>query len=121
MGRKLKAQAVILAALVWAPAHAMFDGIKEEMNDLMTPGFYNGNELYEQRTTRPVFVGYVVGVYDARKFRRTFCAPEKATGGQLADVVEQFLRDNPARRADQAHSLVEAAFRGAWPCPKQAP
>lgn len=102
-----------------ARASAQWEEIADHLQDQLVPGFYSGNELLQ--LGRAAFIGYVAGVHDASKLRKTFCAPERATTGQLADVAEKYLRDNPARRDQQAHLLVRDAFASAWPCSAPRP
>lgn len=45
-----------------------------------------------------------------------FCLRDRVTGGQLVEVVTQYLQDNPANRDSPATALVIAALAEAWPC-----
>jgi hypothetical protein len=104
--------------LISTHAQAMWDVIV----DLTTASFFDGNSLYELHdSNRSMFVGYVIGVHDASKARLTFCSPANAKASQVGDVVAKYLRENPERRANQAHGLVRDALVTAWPCPKPPP
>ena len=45
------------------------------------------------------------------------CRPKEATGGEVHDVITQFLEAHPAQRWHGATNLAVKAFAAAWPCP----
>jgi hypothetical protein len=116
-----KVCAIILLAFA-SPCFAQWDQILEIVKDDAIAGFYNGNQLFDlEKTNRAAFVAYVVGVHDATKVQLRFCTPERATGGQLADVVKKYFQDNPAVRDQQAHRLITNALETTWRCQTKSP
>lgn len=110
---------ILALAFTSFPVAADWTEIAERRLDESTPAFHTGNTLLTLQTNdRLIFIGFVIGVHDAAKRHAKFCSPDGATSGQLADVVTKYLRENPARRAEQAHWLVQDAFTAAWPCQK---
>jgi hypothetical protein len=113
--------AVLIVAVMASPAQARF---------------VDGNELYEQgkiykqgknNAAWGWYLGYVTGVADAREGEKVsvspagraalpFCFPEGVTRGQVADVVLQYLEDNPKFRHLPASELVVGALFVAFPC-----
>jgi len=95
--------------------------------------FLDGNDLYERltdykrETSRSLVgasmaLGFVVGVADTwngqagAKSGCMFCLPKNVKAGQLADVVLEYLRANPADRHYSAGGLVQASLDSAFPC-----
>lgn len=85
--------------------------------------FVDGNDLLQKCSTRErdaayfqnqsYCMGYIVGVSDAAEFFQTapgmpqlVCLPSNVTSGQLKDVVVKYLQDNPAKRHEDAESLI---------------
>jgi Ssp1 endopeptidase immunity protein Rap1a len=69
-------------------------------------------------------LGYVVGVAEtvigldsvgALKMDGSPCVPDGATPDQLADVVVEYLTENPKNRNGLAAGLVGLALLNAWP------
>lgn len=98
-------------------------------------GFYSGDTLYEACSAAPgnnayfeksyECVGYVSGAVDAFNTTREAnrlksCIPAGVTINRLRQVTVAYLRDHPAERTQSASTLVFAATRKAWPCPKRA-
>lgn len=80
------------------------------------------DERVEQWVCLQYLNGFIQGVTMAEIIGKTeyYCLPK--TGGSLGqykDVVLQFLRANPARRHELAPFIVDAALRGAFPCPQK--
>ncbi len=68
----------------------------------------------------PHCTGYPAGVADAMDPNlvngyRT-CIPNGVVGGQLKDVVVQFLARNAPVRQEAALGLVAQAYQEGWPC-----
>lgn len=88
--------------------------------------FQDGNGLYAaisspSEYTRIYSVGYISGVVDSGKLGLNgfkYCVPEAATAGQLKDVVEKWLEENPATRHYAAPGLIAAALQASFPCKK---
>jgi hypothetical protein len=102
--------------------------------------FYNGNELYElcQRDRVALYIaGYLdkswqdriattyfmpesssknAAVKAVNKAIRGYCIPERATLGQLGDVVCKYVKENPKDRTKEAVGLINLAFLDAFPC-----
>jgi hypothetical protein len=83
--------------------------------------YINGNMLhsYFQGTVsdRQFALGYVGGVVDALD-DELFCIPSKANLGQLRDIVQQFLTNNPSVRQQHGAALVAVALMEVFPCKK---
>lgn len=92
-------------------------------------GFDTGNRLHDDCASENYFnrgycAGYIVGIVDTVESmqasgvlpKSALCIPEGVTKGQLADVVEKFLADNPVLRNQAAGSLVPQALNAAFPC-----
>lgn len=98
---------------------------------------FSGNKLLEmiqskEWANRNGALFYILGVMEAKVLQAykdnlrsvkdpkldepAFCIPDKATNGQVMDVVEQFLVKNPAYRHEQALPLVQIALGDAFNC-----
>ncbi len=53
-----------------------------------------------------------------RHQRNDLCIPDGVTVGQATDVVVKAMREDPAKRHQDAGILMWSAIRKAWPCPK---
>jgi hypothetical protein len=105
---------VLAAGLLW-PVSAL------AQNDVS--GFLTGNGLYQNCTSsndldKAICLGYVMGVTEGLQSRHTTCVPKGAgvSGGQIMDVVTNYLRDHPEARHYAAFSEVELALKKAFPC-----
>jgi len=85
--------------------------------------FVDGNELYEDMKNnygKLYSSGYITGVADVGNdnsiYGFRFCVPQQATRGQLADVVNKWLEQNPDKRHYSASSLIAHAFQETFPC-----
>ncbi|WP_183821960.1 Rap1a/Tai family immunity protein [Aliirhizobium cellulosilyticum] len=86
--------------------------------------FVSGNDLLEFCDQfRASSTGYVLGAVDTilvsqdnGNVRKTVCLRGGATGGQLTDIVCQYLRKNPAVRDFGGPALVSMALSQAFPC-----
>ena len=96
--------------------------------------FKTGNEVYAacEDTSAPInwgfCRGYVIGTIDAliaqpaiERTKPTFCTPERATVGQMADVAISYMKEHPEERANGAASIVWVAMMTAFPCAKAKP
>lgn len=96
-------------------------------------GFYSGEQLLEictaKRSTPDYLektyecVAYITGAVDAFNTTREVnklksCIPGKVTVGQLREATVDYLLANAKERDKSASTLVFAATRKAWPCPK---
>lgn len=81
--------------------------------------FESGNTLYNKltgdSTDKLIGMSYVAGIHDAYA-SLTICAPEGITKGQLADMIRNWLGNNPQQRHLAASVLVNRALSGIWPC-----
>lgn len=56
--------------------------------------------------------GYIVSSSEAFVLLNAICPPEGVTNRQAVDIMTKFLKENPARRHELAHTLVRDALRG---------
>ena len=90
--------------------------------------FINGNDLYsycatptKDETAPSICMGFIDAIVDvmAENAINGFSACIPLTGvktPQLVDVVNQYLRANPAKRHFSAAGLVASALSSAFPC-----
>ncbi len=94
--------------------------------------FMSGNDLYQlmqgSRAEQAQANSFVIGVYDTiqvahgadarNKREKILCISEQSglVSGQVIDVTQKYLRDNPEIRNQSAASLVWVALYKAWPC-----
>ncbi len=92
----------------------------------------DGRQLYLDCTRGNPFSegyceGFIVGVLAAhlspwvvnlQQGRTYFCIPAKVTFNELAEVVEKYLVENPARHRYRADTNVWSAVTEAYPCSK---
>ncbi|MET3498144.1 Rap1a/Tai family immunity protein [Variovorax boronicumulans] len=93
--------------------------------------FMDGNKLLTGFEGHPLDVAasraYVMGVVDSAEslkalpgsngmFYACFDVPNRATAGQLGDVVKVWLQQNPQHRHFNGPSLVANALATAYPC-----
>jgi hypothetical protein len=88
--------------------------------------FYSGNEMWDYCSSVPgswnrtFCVAYVAGINDRDALLGlppVYCAPAGTRIDQLADVAENYLRDHPENRQQEAAILILQSFQAAWPCP----
>ena len=84
--------------------------------------FVSGNDLLSRLKSSEYMdkmygLGYVLGVFDAGQHIR-HCAPNGngINAGQIQDMVQQYLEQNPSLRNMAADLLVTDAIRRVWPC-----
>lgn len=81
--------------------------------------YINSGELvkkhYEHEYGRSFAIGYILGVIDAYD-GYLFCVPEKATSGDLRDLIIQGLQQNPQVHQQAASELIFQGFSAAFPC-----
>jgi hypothetical protein len=86
-----------------------------------------GNALYsccavptKDETATSICIGYVDAIADVMAANAingfSACIPLTVRNPQLLDVVNQYLRANPAERHRAAAGLVAAALSAAFPC-----
>lgn len=96
---------IIIALLACTSAHAEFR---------------NGNKLLEELEgstfSRGLALGYIMAVTDATG--TSHCAPSELTGGQIQDMVKNFLVKSPEIRHLPASTIVEYLLSKTWPCKK---
>ena len=87
--------------------------------------FLNGNTLYDLCTSEVYYEkgicgGYVMAISDiltsSPLYGQEACIPTEATAGQVRDVVEQWLSQNPQERHYSSTSLAVLALTEAFPC-----
>jgi hypothetical protein len=88
--------------------------------------YETGNELYTWCTTAASeahCLSYILGVsdtissYQGLKLAKTIvCAPKGVTGGQIRDVVVNYLKAHPEERHTSASSSILVALSEVWPC-----
>jgi Rap1a immunity proteins len=86
--------------------------------------FETGNSLYATCTTdhtafsEGYCMGFIAGTADTMEGIRisNICSPEKATVGQVRDVVLKYLAEHPETRQNSAFDLIQEALVKAWPC-----
>jgi Ssp1 endopeptidase immunity protein Rap1a len=100
----------------------------QEVNPGLT--FETGNDLYEKCSTAPntlsqgFCLGYSAGISDAMSIKPALnpvntysrCLSQNVTMGQIADVVKEYLHQNPAKRHFAAIALIAEALANAFPC-----
>lgn len=113
--------ALLLPTLLMSPASKGASG-----------AFLNGNKLFEYGKTyhrvdvnsvgtpqenadASFYLGYVTAISDALNSNDLLCLPKNVSGGQPADIVYQYLENNPAERQYTASSNVYVAFHEAFP------
>lgn len=84
-------------------------------------GYMSGNDLYKHGKNSDLFIGYVMGIYDADRGAKAravanYCVPDKVKSNQLSDVVYKYFEQNPQNRHESASYLVRTSFRNVWPC-----
>jgi hypothetical protein len=91
--------------------------------------YVEGNELHENCSASTEFkeaacVSYIIGITDfidlsqaAGDARLNICIPDRATAGQVIDVVKTYIDRNPKERHLAAVLLVTNALSEAFPCP----
>ena len=103
----MKAETLILAALLCGSAHAQFK---------------TGNKLLQQMDgefgDQMNAIGYVSGVADTLQ-GAVVCAPATVTAGQLMDMTRLYLERTPARRHLAADVLIHDMLKAMWPCAKR--
>lgn len=83
--------------------------------------FYSGNDLLERLNDpdREFFaMGYIAGVSDLG-LREYHCPPQTVTLGQVRDMVQSSLSNNPSNRHMSASLLVTLTLMERWPCQKK--
>jgi hypothetical protein len=92
-------------------------------------GYKTGNDIFAVCTGKdiPHCMGYLMGIADAmdanpiNNYRA--CIPKGVVGGQLKDVVVEYLSRNAASRQEAALGLVAEAYQRASPVrpPRRSP
>lgn len=85
--------------------------------------FYNGNELLQRMDSgephhQMLAMGYVAGVVDMTR-GEYHCAPASASLGQVRDLMQNSIRNDPASRHLSGAVLVTLTLIEVWPCPKK--
>jgi hypothetical protein len=84
--------------------------------------FYTGNQLLERMDSedpqhKMLALGYVAGTVDMT--RGTYhCAPWSVSLGQVRDLMQNSIRNDPVNRHLSAAILVAKALVTVWPCEK---
>lgn len=82
--------------------------------------FKTGNELLNEikdtsNMQKIHALGYIMGVADAH-YGATHCAPGSVNGGQMFDLVKNFLENAPSVRHQSADLLISKLLEKTWPC-----
>lgn len=82
--------------------------------------FFTGNDLLDRMDSSNNFrsgiaTGYVLGVMDTMT-GITICPPSGVTIGQVNDIIQKYLRDNPQHRHLAADVIVETVMKTRFPC-----
>jgi hypothetical protein len=81
--------------------------------------FWDGNYLHEKlngtQADQHIALGYIMGVSDTL-FGAVQCAPSNVTGGQVRDMVRNYINNTPAIRHRSADSIVTEVLKTVWPC-----
>ena len=106
---------IILLLLISSSVYVQaFKPIKTD-EDVFSPGFYSGNELYELcNTNRSACLYYVTGSVDATD--EAICISSEVSNVQLRDVVTKHLTDNPQERHNPAWFIVRSSLAKNFPC-----
>lgn len=103
----------LVAPPMVSPAHAYFLDGDELINHCSA-------NIADERFDPAICVTYIMGAYDAFMFQRLVrnqprCTPPTLTGGQLREVVVEYLLENPDNRGMDASALVWNAIIAEWP------
>jgi hypothetical protein len=88
--------------------------------------FWDGNKLLtsmtdENATSQGLALGYIIGAADAQ-MGKVFCTPaSNVTGGQIQDIVKNWLYANPSLRHYTADTIVGYSLSLAFPCAAKKP
>jgi hypothetical protein len=78
----------------------------------------DGNEMLEKMKESQLsdnfYMGYISGIANMMA-----CTPPKTTVGQIYDVVQNYLEQNPATRHEFRGTLVYRALADAYPCKQE--
>lgn len=85
--------------------------------------FYNGNDLLQRMDSgephhQMLAMGYVAGVVDMTR-GEYHCAPASASLGQVRDLMQNSIRNDPASRHLSGAVLVTLTLMDVWPCKKK--
>jgi hypothetical protein len=83
--------------------------------------FYTGNDLLRfmqsgVEINRVIALSYVMGAVDMGN-KVHLCPSTQVTGGQVQDIVKQYLEQNPSIRHEVADIILIGLFKRLWPCP----
>ena len=118
MFKRLVCGVFLAGALYTPPAQA---GIYISGTDLFADcSVPKDNPVYFSRTER--CTGFIAGVVDATEGVRAlggkpYCVPGDVTLGQLTQIVQTYLQNNPANRTLAASASVIAAIGDTYSCP----
>lgn len=87
--------------------------------------FKDGNQLHsdcsrESFAEKGICLGYIMAIADVlgsdQLYGRSACLPPNVSGGQVYDLVKQYLLNNPQDRHYAAKSIVVLVLSEAFPC-----
>ena len=114
--RRIGLGVVLAAMLVSGPALGYF----MSGNDLLDRCRLVDIGDYEGGVGFGFCLGYTLGIVDVMIGQEIhgsqLCSPDNVEGGQLRDIVVQYLEENPAERHFSAESLVAKVLSEAFPC-----
>jgi hypothetical protein len=99
---------IIILAFFSASAFAQQQDGNELLKDLKAK-METSADAFQKGIVR----GYIIGVIDSSL---EICRPENVTNGQIYDVVQIYLEQNPAIRHEHRSLLVWKALFRAFPC-----
>lgn len=100
----------IFSVLFSSPAWADFETGNQLHSDCSSELFYE----------KGICIGYIMAIADvlgsSPLYGYSTCIPSGVTAGQMRDVVQRWLNENPKERHYNADSLVAWALSDAFPC-----
>lgn len=77
------------------------------------------DDLQSENVVNRMFaVGYISGVADFGN-GGNHCIPNRATFGQMSEIIRKFVSENPEIRDISADVIVLGVLQKTWPCAKK--
>lgn len=106
------------AITTFTQAHAdIWDGVRLKSFIEADERFSINSPIAGDEYQSGILFGYVVGVHDALN-GVLFCTPRDISIGEMADVVKNYLKNNPRELNKNASEIVRIAFTKTYPCKK---
>jgi hypothetical protein len=82
-----------------------------------------GNSLSEYCNSKSYFsqgmcIGFISGAANVYTYADSLCVPKNVTYGQIANIVEKYLNENPKSTHLPGELLVAMALEDTFSCPK---